>query len=106
MDKVRLLVINKIDDVYDEIAYAAMRREPYAIVETSMKDGIGIDALLLAMAKATDEEYMDITVTDTASSDIISRLSRDATIRSIDYGDDTVTVTARISRKLAGKYTR
>ena len=106
LDKVRLLVINKIDDVYDEIAYAAMRREPYAIVETSMKDGIGIDALLLAMAKATDEEYMDITVTDTASSDIISRLSRDATIRSIDYGDDTVTVTARISRKLAGKYTR
>ena len=104
LDKVRILVINKTDDIYDEIAYAALRREPYIIVETSMKEGKGIKELLKAMADVTDESFMDITVRAPIDSDIISRLSKDGTIRTIDYGDTELTVTARIRKELAGKY--
>lgn len=104
LDKVRILVINKIDDIYDEIAYAALRREPYRIVETSMKDGSGVKELLEAMAEVTNERYMDISVTEPIDSDIISRLAKDGTIRAIDYSDTTITVKARIRKELASKY--
>ena len=104
LDKVKLLVINKTDDIYDDISYAALRREPYRTVETSMKDGTGLKELLEAMSAVTDEDFMDITVTEDASSDIISRLSRDGEIKKIVYGENTVTVTARIRKELAAKY--
>ena len=71
LDKVKLLVINKIDDIYDEIAYSALKREPYPIVETSIKNGAGINELLKAMAAITDESFMDITVEEPICSDII-----------------------------------
>ena len=106
LDKVRLLVINKTDDIYDEIAYAALKREPYTIVETSMKEGKGIKELLDAMAAITDENYTDITVKDEIGSDIIGRLSRDGSIRTISYDEDSVTVTARIRKEMIQKYKR
>ena len=106
LDKVKLLVINKIDDIYDEIAYSALKREPYPIVETSIKNGAGINELLKAMAAITDESFMDITVEEPIGSDIISRIAKDGTIRSIDYGEDTITVTARIRKELERKYKR
>ncbi len=106
LDKVKILVINKTDDVYDEIAYAALKTEPYTIVETSMKEGEGIKELLNAMAAVTDESFMDITVTEAIGSDIINRLSRDGAIRTISYSEDSVTVTARIRKELAAKYKR
>ena len=97
-------MINKTDDIYDDISYAALRREPYRTVETSMKDGTGLKELLEAMSAVTDEDFMDITVTEDAASDIISRLSRDGEIKKIVYGENTVTVTARIRKELAAKY--
>ena len=106
LDKVKILVINKTDDIYDEIAYAALKTEPYTIVETSMKEGEGIKELLNAMAAVTDESFMDITVTEAIGSDIINRLSRDGAIRTISYSEDSVTVTARIRKELAAKYKR
>ena len=106
LDKVKLLVINKIDDIYDEIAYSALKREPYPIVETSIKNGAGINELLKAMAAITDESFMDITVEEPICSDIIGRIAKDGTIRSIDYGEDTITVTARIRKELERKYKR
>ena len=104
LGKVRLLVISKTDDISDDISYAALKREPYRIVETSMKEGKGIGELLKAMADITDESFMDIRVTEPASSDIVSRLSRNGDVKAIEYGEDSVTVTARIRKELAPKY--
>ena len=104
LGKVRLLVISKTDDISDDISYAALKREPYRIVETSMKEGKGIGELLKAMADITDESFMDIRVTEPASSDIVSRLSRDGDVKAIEYGENSVTVTARIRKELAPKY--
>ena len=104
IDKVKILVINKTDDIYDEIAYASLLREPYKIVETSMKEGKGIEKLLSAMADVTDEEYTTLTVSAPISSDIISSLSKDGTIRNIVYSEESVRVTVRIRKELARKY--
>ena len=69
-----------------------------------MKEGKGIGELLKAMADITDESFMDIRVTEPASSDIVSRLSRDGDVKAIEYGENSVTVTARIRKELAPKY--
>ena len=106
LDKAKILVINKIDDIYDEIAYASLIKEPFIIVEASIKNGIGKKELLEAMSEVTDEAFMDISVTEPVSSDIISRLAKDGDIRSIDYSDTEVTVKARIRKDMTSKYRR
>ena len=105
LDKARILAINKTDSIYDDISYSYLKSQPFIIAETSMKEGIGIDSLIDAMCRVTDEAFEDIEITEDASSDIISRLSADASIRSIEYSDASVTVKARIRRELAAKYT-
>ena len=106
LDKAKILVINKTDDIYDEIAYASLVKEPFKIVEASIKNGIGKKELLEAMSEVTDEAFMDISVTEPVSSDIISKLAKDGDIRSIDYSDTEVTVKARIRKDMASKYRR
>ena len=104
LEKAKILVINKTDDIYDEIAYASLLNEPFRIVETSMKTGSGIDKLLQAMAEVTDEEFEDITVRDSASSSIISQIVRDGDVKSIEYTDTDVIVKARIRKAISNKY--
>ena len=106
LDKVRILVINKTDDIYDDISYAALRSSPYRIVETSMKEGKGIEELKKAMMEVTDEAFQDITITSPCSTSLISELYHDGTVREVEYGDGEVTVKARLRKELVGKYLR
>ena len=106
LDKVRILVINKTDDIYDDISYAALRSSPYRIVETSMKEGKGIDELKKAMMEITDDAFQDITITSPCSTALISDLYRDGTVREVEYGDGEVTIKARLRKELVGKYLR
>ena len=104
LDKVRILVINKTDDIYDDISYAALKASPYRIVETSMKEGKGIEELKKAMMEVTDEAFQDITITSPCSTSLISDLYRDGTVREVEYGDGEVTVKARLRKELIQKY--
>ena len=104
LSKVRILVINKTDDIYDDISYAALKAAPYKIIETSMKEGKGLDELKKAMAEVTDEAFQDITISSPCSASLVSDLYRDGTVMSVEYGDGEVTVTARLRRELVGKY--
>ena len=104
LSKVRILVINKTDDIYDDISYAALKSTPYKIIETSMKEGKGLDELKKAMAEVTDEAFQDITISSPCSASLVSDLYRDGTVMSVEYGDGEVTVTARLRRELVGKY--
>ena len=104
LSKVRILVINKTDEIYDDISYAALKASPYLIVETSMKDGKGLDRLRAAMEKVTDEAFSDITISAPCSASLISDLYRDGTVKSIEYGDGEVTINARLRKELIGKY--
>lgn len=104
LDKVKILVINKTDSVYDDISYAMLRSRKYMIAETSMKEGKGIDSLLDAMMKVTDESFQDITISAPCSASLISDLYHDGIVRDIEYGDGEVTVRARLRKELINKY--
>lgn len=104
LDKVKILVINKTDSVYDDISYAMLRSRNYTIAETSMKEGKGIDSLLDAMMKVTDESFQDITISAPCSASLISDLYHDGIVRDIEYGDGEVTVRARLRKELINKY--
>lgn len=104
LDKVKILVINKTDSVYDDISYAMLRSRNYMIAETSMKEGKGIESLLDAMMKVTDESFQDITISAPCSASLISDLYHDGIVRDIEYGDGEVTVRARLRKELINKY--
>ena len=103
-EKAKILVINKTDSIYDDISYAALRSSPYMIVETSMKDGKGLQELKKAMEKATDEAFQDIVISSPCSASLISGLYRDGTVKEIKYGDGEVTIKARLRNELIAKY--
>lgn len=103
LDKARILVINKIDDIYDDFSYQALRYEgKYIVVETSMKDGTGIENLLSAMGSVTDDEYA--TVSRTMGYSELQMLRKDAAVISEEYLEDRVKVTFRIRKALLSKY--
>ncbi len=104
LEKVKILVINKTDDIYDDISYAALKASPYLIVETSMKEKQGLDELKNAMMKVTDEAFKDITISSSCSTSLISDLYRDGSVKSIEYGDGDVTIVARLRNELVRKY--
>lgn len=104
LDKARILVINKTDAIADDISYAALKARKYIIAETSMKDRTGIDSLLSAMMKVTDEAFGDITITAACSESLISDLYHDGTVKNIEYGDGEITVTARMRKEMMAKY--
>ena len=104
LDKARILVINKTDAIADDISYAALKARKYIIAETSMKDRTGIDSLLSAMMKVTDEAFGDITITAACSGSLISDLYHDGTVKNIEYGDGEITVTARMRKEMMAKY--
>lgn len=103
-DKARILVINKTDNIYDDISYAALKASPYIIVETCMKEGKGIQKLKEAMETVTDEAFQDIIISSPCSTSLISQLYHDGTVKDIEYGDGEVTIKARLRKELIRKY--
>ena len=104
MDKVKLVVINKIDDIYDDISYSFIKSQSIPTVETSMKTGYGIDNLLSAMDKITDEVFTDITLRLPYSSPLLGELSRKEEIKNIIYEDYSMKVLCRIRKSEKEKY--
>ncbi|MGN1164713.1 MAG: GTPase HflX [Candidatus Ornithospirochaeta sp.] len=105
LDKVRLVVINKIDDIYDDISYQYLKTRGYDTVETSMKEKKGIVELLEKMAEIAGEDYAVIPLRLPYSSPILSSLSRNDSIVSVDYQDYSVLVEARVRKSEIEKYT-
>lgn len=104
LDRVKLLVINKVDAIYDDISYQYLKGQPYRIVETSMKDETGIEKLLAAMAEITDGSYTDVNLILPYGSPILNELSLRDEVKKISYGDNTVRVTARIPSTALPRY--
>lgn len=103
-DKIKLLIINKIDSYLDDITLSKLRSYQYRTVETSFKDNIGIDNLLNALEEITDELFFDTTLLFPSSINNIGDLSRDGYIKSIDYEANTVRIKVRLPKTLESKY--
>ena len=103
-DKVKLVVINKVDSIYDDISYSYLKSQGVETVETSMKTGEVLDKLLAAMERITDEVFETISLRLPYSSPILSELSRKEEIQNIKYEDYSILVKARVRRSEKKRY--
>ena len=103
-DKVKLVVINKVDSIYDDISYSYLKSQGIETVETSMKTGEGLNKLLFAMERITDEVFETIFLRLPYSSPILSELSRKEEIQDIKYEDYSILVKARVRKSEKKRY--
>ena len=103
-DKVKLLVINKIDSIYDDISYSYLKSQGIPVVETSMKTGVGIDELLSYMERITDEVFETISLRLPFSSPILGELSRKDEVANVNYEDYSMVVKARVRKTEINRY--
>ena len=103
-DKVKLVVINKVDSIYDDISYSYLKSQGIETVETSMKTGEGIQNLLSALERITDEVFETISLRIPYSSPILSELSRKEEIVDVKYEDYSIIVKARVRKTEKKRY--
>ena len=100
LEKVRLLILNKADEQYDDISRARLENLGIPYVVTSAKDGTGMEELLEKMAQITEEAYVNITLRADVSGRIYGKLPKDTLILSADYRDDALLLKIRVRREL------
>ena len=103
-DKVKLVVINKVDSIYDDISYSYLKSQGIETVETSMKTGEGIQNLLSALERITDEVFETISLRIPYSSPILSELSKKEEIVDVKYEDYSIIVKARVRKTEKKRY--
>ena len=103
-DKVKLVVINKVDSIYDDISYSYLKSQGIETVETSMKTGEGIQNLLSAMERITDEVFETISLRIPYSSPVLSELSNKEEIVDVKYEDYSILVKARVRKSEKKRY--
>lgn len=103
-DKVKLLVLNKADNIYDDISLARLKALKIPQVVTSVKEGWGLDDLLKELEKITEQEYMDLELITDFSGRIYSRLPRNTLILSTTYTEENLVIKVRIRRELEEYY--
>ena len=103
-EKIKLLIINKVDSYSDDITLSKLRSYPYRTVETSFKTGIGIDDLFKALEEITDELFFDAKLIYPLTSVVFGEIENDGYIKRIEYKENFVEVDARLPRMLIDKY--
>lgn len=106
IDKVKLLVINKCDDIYDDISFSILKSQGFKTVETSFKTKSGIDTFLNALAEITDEDYSYLNLEVPIGSEVVSELSINGYLRGMEYRESTITIDARIPKTIESKYSK
>ncbi len=103
-DRIRLVVINKIDSPYDDISLSYLRSTGYRTVETSFRNGTGREELLSAIDSIVGEEYITISLLLPYSSPLFSHLSRDNMVRRAEYREDGILVEAEVPKSGKERY--
>ncbi len=107
IDKVKLLIINKTDDIYDDISYSMLKNENIKTIETSFKDGTGVQKVIKALTEITDEEFRNVKLkVDISNSSIVSELSSHGWLRGIEYLDSCILISARIPKTRLMQYSK
>ncbi len=103
-DRIRLVVINKIESGYDDISLSFLRSSGYRTVETSFTENIGREELLMALDDIVSENYTSLTLLLPYSSPLFSSLSSQRLIKSADYREDGILVEAEVRVSEKEKY--
>lgn len=103
-DRIRLVVINKIDSPSDDITLSTLRSTGYRTVETSFRDGKGLEELLEALDDISGVEYVRLHLLLPYSSPLFSTLSRSNMIKSAEYKENGILVEAEVPMREREKY--
>lgn len=103
-DRIRLVVINKIDSPSDDITLSTLRSSGYRTVETSFREGKGIEELLAALDDISGGEYVRLSLLLPYSSPLFSTLSRSNMIKSAEYKENAILVEAEVPMREREKY--
>lgn len=103
-DKIKLLVLNKVDKEYDD--YNTIRLKNYGIdyVVTSVKENIGIDALLDKLEKITDEKETTIELKTPLDGSAFSKIRKGDVIISTDYKEEALYIKIRVKKAYMAYY--
>ncbi len=95
-DRVRLIVINKIDECENDIAVAYIKNQRIPTVLTSFKNGVGIHEMLEKMESIAAEEYLVKRIALPLSSAMSYGLYKKGYVISEEYKDDKAEFLIRI----------
>ena len=94
-EKVALVVLNKADQIDNDISYSRLRSLPIRTVTTSVKEKSGIDELLNALEEISMEAYGDYDFTLPLGKGLWEYVRKGDLIKSVDYQDEIMIVHMR-----------
>ncbi len=104
INKVKLLVINKCDNIHDDISFSILKSQDFKTIETSFKDKTGIESFISALSEITDEDYRYMDLEVPLNSSMVSELSKNGWLRAMEYKDSAILIKARVPKHMAGRY--
>ena len=103
-DKIKLLVLNKVDKEYDDYNTIRLKNYGYDYVVTSVKEDIGLEELVEKLEKITDENEETIEIKTPLDGSVFSRIRKGDTIISTDYKEDGLYIKIRIKKAYRAYY--
>ena len=98
-EKIKLLVLNKSDSIYDDFSYLKLRNTGFLTVETSVKENRGLSELLELMAAISRENMKELTISCNDDGRLIPALKGKAEILSYLWKDDHAELAIRYDKK-------
>ena len=103
-DKIKLLVLNKVDREYDDYNTIRLKNYGYEYVVTSVKENIGLEELVEKLERITDENETTIELKTPLDGSIFSKIRKGDTIISTTYKEDALYIKIRIKKSYIPYY--
>lgn len=103
-DKIKLLVLNKVDREYDDYNTIRLKNYGYEYVVTSVKENIGMVELVEKLERITDENETTIELKTPLDGSIFSKIRKGDTIISTTYKEDALYIKIRIKKSYIPYY--
>lgn len=103
-EKVKLLVLNKVDKEYDDYNTIRLKNYGYDYVVTSVKENIGLDELLQKLEDITELEEETIEIKAPLDGTIFSKIRKGDTIISVEYKEDAIHMRIRVKKEFIPYY--
>lgn len=103
-DKIKLLVLNKVDREYDDYNTIRLKNYGYEYVVTSVKENIGMVELVEKLERITDENETTIELKTPLDGSIFSKIRKGDTIISTTYKEDALYIKVRIKKSYITYY--
>lgn len=103
-DKIKLLIINKMDLEHDAFTLKTIENKGYDYTEISTKTGEGVNILLEKLEKIATEDDIMLTLSLPYSSPFLNHLSKEGSIITTDYKEESIIVECRVRKQDLNKY--